>query len=309
MQTTDEINVALATQTSHVIHPGAELSQLYTGAAWTEGPVYFPKTGKLIFSDIPNNRLLEWDPSGLVRVADENSNYSNGNTLDRQGRRVSCQHLTNSVIRFEDNGTQTVLASHYDGNRLNSPNDVVVSRDGAVWFTDPTYGILSDHEGIARPSEQEGCFVYRIDPVSGDCQKVCDTLMMPNGLAFSGDETILYIADSSRSHFENGYHHVFAFDVLEGQMLGNQRVFYEVEHGVPDGMRIDEFGNLWCSSGRGVEVIDPKGCQIDHIPVPEAVANLTFGGTDGKRLFITATTSLYAIDVAVRGITMMQNGL
>lgn len=307
MQKSDEILLPPTGPHWDVFRPNAELVQLYTGAVWTEGPVYFAETGTVIFSDIPNNRLLEWSPSGETRIFDDNSHYTNGNTLDREGCRISCQHLTNSVVRFPLNGPQIVLASHYAGNRLNSPNDVVVAHDGGVWFTDPTYGILSDHEGRTRTSEQEGCFVYRIDPVSRECQKMCDSLMMPNGLAFSIDQTILYIADSSRSHFENGHHHVFAFDVLDGKTLSNKRTFYEVEHGVPDGMRIDAFDNLWCSSARGVEVIDPEGQHIGHIPVPEPVANLTFGGRDGKRLFITATTSLYAIDVAVRGIETMQN--
>lgn len=280
---------------------GAELSQLYTGATWTEGPVYFPETDTLVFSDIPNHRLLQCYADGTVDVIESDSNYTNGNTRTSDGRRVACQHLTNSVVRFETDGTQTVLASHYDGKRLNSPNDVVVSKDGAVWFTDPTYGILSDHEGRARPSEQDGCFVFRIDPASGDCEMVCDTLKMPNGLAFSTNESILYIADSSKSHFADGHQHVLAFDVVDGRRLEKQRVFHEIQHRVPDGMRVDEYDNLWCSSGRGVEVIMPDGTHIGHIAVPEPTANLTFGGPDGRRLFITATTSLYAIDVAVRG--------
>ena len=312
MQRADKIEgggeawVAFNAQACDLFQSGAELLKLYTGAIWTEGPVYFPQTDTVVFSDIPNSQLLEWQPAGRTHVVEENSYYTNGNTRDHAGCRVSCQHLTHSVIRVAQDGTQTVLVSHYDGKRLNSPNDVVVASDGAIWFTDPSYGILSDHEGRARASEQAGCFVYRIDPVSGQCDKMCDSLKMPNGLAFSADETVLYIADSSRSHFEDGYHHVFAFDVLEGQMLANQRVFYEVAHGVPDGMRIDEYGNLWCSSGRGIEIIDPTGHLIGHIPVPEIVANLTFGGKDGRRLFITASTSLYAMDVAVRGIDMLQ---
>ena len=285
---------------------GANLAQLYTGAIWTEGPVYFPETDTLIFSDIPNHRLLQYQSDGTVTVIDHESNYTNGNTRTPDGRRVSCQHLTNSVVRFEKDGTQTVLASLFRGKRLNSPNDVVVARDGAVWFTDPTYGILSDLEGRARPSEQEGCFVYRIDPDTGDCQMVCDTLKMPNGLAFSLDEQTLYVSDSSKSHFEDGNHHVFAFDVVDGQRLESQRVFHVIQHRVPDGMRVDEFDNLWCSSGRGVEVIAPDGTHIGHIAVPEPTANLTFGGPEGRRLFITATTSLYAIDVAVRGAEFLE---
>jgi gluconolactonase len=290
-----------------VLQPGAVLDQLYTGAVWAEGPVYFPETGTLVFSDIPNNRLLQWGPDGTTRTIDDDSKYTNGNTRDANGCRISCQHLSNSVVRLERDGSKTVLADTYGGKRLNSPNDVVVASDGGVWFTDPSYGILSDHEGRARPSEQDGCFVFRIDPATGDCKSVCETLIMPNGLAFSPDESVLYVADSSRSHFPGANHHVFAFDVLPDGTLRNERRFYEIEHGVPDGMRVDEFGNLWCSSGRGIEVIDPAGTLISHIPVPETVANLTFGGADGNRIFITATTSLYAIDAAVRGVETLRS--
>lgn len=285
----------------NALAPHAVLERLHTGMQWSEGPVYFPASDTLIFSDIPNHQLLEWSPRTGTRVLTSQSNYTNGNTRDADGRRISCEHLTNSVVRFEATGSRTVLASTYGGKRLNSPNDVVVSSDGAVWFTDPTYGIMSEREGRPRPSEQEGCYVYRIDPHTGDCKMVCDNLILPNGLAFSADEKTLYIADSSRSHFEYGNHHVFAFDVNPDGTLGARRNFYEVAHGVPDGMRVDEHGNLWCSSARGVEIIAPSGTQITHIPVPEEVANLTFGGPEGNRLFITATSSLYAINVGVKG--------
>lgn len=284
-----------------VLLPDATLVRLHTGMEWSEGPVYFPTTDTLIFSDIPNNQLLQWSADEGTRVIVENSNFTNGNTRDRNGLRISCEHLCNSVVRINEDGVRTVLASTYEGKRLNSPNDVVVARDGAIWFTDPSYGILSDREGKKRASELDGCYVYRIDPVSGECRVVCDGLIMPNGLAFSLDEKTLYIADSSRSHFEGANHHVFAFDAQPDGTLNNQRVFFEIDHGVPDGMRIDERDNLWCSSERGVEIIAPTGELVDYIPVPEVVANLTFGGASGNRLFITATSSLYAIDVGVRG--------
>lgn len=288
-------------QSRDVLLADAPLMTLYTGMEWSEGPVYFPETGRLMFSDIPNNQLLEWSLEYGVQVAVDGSNFTNGNTRDPQGRRVSCEHLSNSVVRIEHDGSRRVLASTYNGKRLNSPNDVVVTRDGAVWFTDPTYGILSDREGKSRPSELDGCYVYRIDPSSGDVRVVCDSLIMPNGLAFSLDEKTLYVADSSRSHFEGANHHVFAFDVNEDSTLSNQRVFFEVDHGVPDGMRIDEHDNLWCSSARGIEVIAPNGDHFAHIAVPEVVANLTFGGASGDTVFITATSSLYAIHVGVKG--------
>lgn len=285
------------------VAPDAALEKLHSGMEWSEGPVYFPASDTLIFSDIPNHQLLQWTPELGARVLTSQSNYTNGNTRDGFGRRISCEHLSNSVVRIEGDGARTVLASTYKDNRLNSPNDVVVTREGVVWFTDPSYGILSDHEGSARPSEQEGCFVYRIHPETGECESVCETLIMPNGLAFSKDEKTLYVADSSKSHFAHGNNHVFAFDVNAEGTLSNQRVFFEIEHGVPDGMAIDDHDNLWCSSARGVEIISPDGHYIDHIAVPETVANLTFGGPEGNRLFITATSSLYAINVNVRGVS------
>ena len=287
---------------SELLPSGSKLEKLHSGMAWSEGPIYFPASDTLIFSDIPNHHLLQWTPELGARVLNQHSNYTNGGTRDRLGRRISCEHLTNSVVRIEGDGSRTILASTYNGKRLNSPNDVVISSDGAVWFTDPSYGILSDREGRSRPSEQEGCFVYRIDPISGNLSVVCDSLIMPNGLAFSADEKTLYIADSSNSHFAHGHHHVFAFDVAPDCSLSNRRIFYEVKDGVPDGMRIDEHNNLWCSSGRGVEVISPNGEQIFHIPVPEVVTNLTFGGVEGNTLFITSESSLYAIQLSVKGI-------
>lgn len=284
------------------LQPNAKLQKLHSGMEWAEGPVYFPATDTLVFSDIPNQSLLQWTPDLGVRVLSRESSFTNGSTRDHFGRRISCEHLTNSVVRIEGDGSRTVLASTYKGNRLNSPNDVVVSNDGAVWFTDPSYGILSDREGQARESELDGCYVYRIDPLTGDLKAVCKSLYMPNGLSFSADEKTLYIADSSASHFSDGHRHVFAFDVGPNASLSNKRIFYEVPQGVPDGIRVDEHDNLWCSSGRGVEVVTPDGAHINHIPVPEAVANLTFGGPDGNRLFITATSSLYAIQLTVRGV-------
>lgn len=294
-------DICAADTLSAMFASGAKLETLHSGMEWCEGPVYFPATDTLIFSDIPNHQLLQWSPNTGASVLDAQSNYTNGNTRDHVGRRISCEHLTNSVVRIETDGTRTTLASMYGGKRLNSPNDVVVSSDGAVWFTDPTYGILSEREGAPRPSEQDSCNVYRIDPVTGDCDIVCDSLIMPNGLAFSTNERTLYIADSSKSHFEHGNNHVFAFTVGDDNTLSDQRVFHEISHGVPDGMRVDELGNLWCSSARGIEVIAPDGQHIGLIEVPETVANLTFGGPDGRQLFITATTSLYAIRVGVKG--------
>nr|WP_319487027.1 SMP-30/gluconolactonase/LRE family protein [uncultured Cohaesibacter sp.] len=281
--------------------PGASIERLNTGNLWAEGPVYFPAGDFLIWSDIPNDCQWQWVPGLGCRVYSHHSNNSNGNTRDRQGRLVSCQHLTRSVVRTEWDGSTTILADGHDGKPLNSPNDVIVASDGAVWFTDPSYGILSDYEGKKSTPEQAGCYVYRIDPDTGAVKAMITSLKMPNGLAFSPDEKTLYVADSSRSHYSDGYHHIFAFDVEPDWSLSNQRVFAEIEHGVPDGIRTDELGNLWSSSARGVETYGPDGSHKGYIAIPETVSNLCFGGRKRNRLFITASTSVYAVYVAVKG--------
>jgi gluconolactonase len=279
----------------------AHLEQLDGSARWAEGPVYFAAGDYLLWSDIPNNRVMQWAEGLGTRVLCGAANNSNGNTRDALGRRVSCEHLSRSVVRFEIDGTRTVLADGHQGHRLNSPNDVVVASDGAVWFTDPSYGILSDYEGKRSPSEQDGCFVYRIDPQSGAVEAKIRSMKMPNGLAFSPDETVLYVADSSRSHDAEADHHVLAFDVAADGSLSEPRVFAMIEHGVPDGLRVDELGNVWISSARGVEIFAADGTPLGVLHVPETVANLTFGGPKNNRLFIAATTSIYTIYTAVRG--------
>ena len=284
-----------------LILPGVPLEQLHHGSRWSEGPLYFPAVDCLIWSDIPNNRLLQWVPELGVRVYSHHANHANGNTLDGQGRRVSCEHLTRSVVRIEHDGSRTVLADSHQGKRLNSPNDVVVSSDGAVWFTDPSYGIMSDYEGLRSPSEQEGCYVYRVCPHSGAVEAKIRSMRMPNGLAFSLDEKKLYVADSSHAHDETGYHHILEFAIDAANNVGEGRLFAEIAYGVPDGFRLDEFGNLWVSSARGVEVFAADGTPLGVIHVPETVANLTFGGPKNNRLFIAASSSLYAIFVSARG--------
>lgn len=285
----------------HLTLPGAHLEQLHYGSRWAEGPVYFPNGDYLLWSDIPSNRVLQWIPDLGVRVYSHQSNNANGNTRDLQGRRVTCEHLTRSVVRFEHDGSRTVLASSHEGKRLNSPNDVVVASDGAVWFTDPSYGIMSDYEGVRAKQEQDGCFVYRVCPKTGDVQTKIRSMRAPNGLAFSPDEKILYVADSSRAHDDAGYHHILAHPVEADGTVGDGFVFAVIEQGVPDGFSVDEQGNLWASSARGVEVFAPDGTALGVIHVPETVANLTFGGPKNNRLFIAASTSLYAVFVAVRG--------
>jgi gluconolactonase len=281
--------------------PIAEVEELFAGCLWAEGPVWFGDGGFLVWSDIPNNRLLRWVPDQGVGVFRHNSNFANGHTRDRQGRLVSCEHGGRRVSRTEPDGTITTIADKYDGKRLNSPNDVVVKSDGSIWFTDPSYGILSDYEGYKAPMEQKGCFVFRVDPSNGKMTIVADDFMKPNGLAFSPDEKTLYIADSGLSHDPTGPHHIRAFDVSEAGKLSKGRVFAEVSPGVPDGMRIDTEGNVWTSCQNGVICIDPGGTPLGKIKVPQMVANVAFGGPRRNRLFITATKSLYSVYLGISG--------
>ncbi|MGF1525523.1 MAG: SMP-30/gluconolactonase/LRE family protein [Candidatus Competibacterales bacterium] len=283
--------------------PIANLERLYQGCRWAEGPVWFNDGGYLVWSDIPNRRMLRWVPDQGVGVFRADSNFANGNTRDRQGRLVTCEHGGRRVTRTEADGTITVLADRYRGKKLNSPNDVVVHSDGSVWFTDPTYGILSDYEGFKAEPEQPGCYVYRLDPDSGDVKAVATDFVKPNGLAFSPDEQVLYVADSAFSHDPQGPHHIRALSLDAEHRVTDSRLVVEVSPGVPDGFRFDVHGYLWTSAKDGVHCYDPKdGALLGKIRVPETVANLTFGGPRRNRLFIAATSSLYAIFVATRGV-------
>lgn len=289
---------------SQFIVGSAALDVLYSGCRWAEGPVWFDDMQCLLWSDIPNQRILRWaadmSTSGSVTTFRQPSNFSNGQTRDRQGRLVTCEHGLRRVSRTEICGSVTVLAESFQGKRLNSPNDVVVQSDGSIWFTDPTYGILSDYEGYRAAPEQPVHGVYRVDGTSGDISLVADDFCQPNGLAFSPDERRLYIADSGASHDGSKPRHIRAFDVKDGK-LTRGRVFAEIDAGIPDGIRIDLAGNLWSSAADGVHCFAPDGHRLGKILVPEAVANLTFGGPRRNRLFITATTSLYAIYVTATG--------
>lgn len=275
-----------------LIVPNARLEELYSGCRWAEGPVWFDDACQLVFSDIPNQRMLRWVPDGGVSIFRQPSNFANGNTRDRQGRLVTCEHGTRRLTRTEIDGTITVLAEAHAGKRLNSPNDVVVHSDGSVWFTDPTYGILSDYEGYKAESEQETRNVYRLEPESGALAAVVSDFRQPNGLAFSPDEKTLYVADSAASHDESAPRHIRAFDVLPGGRLENGRVFALIDNGIPDGLRVDRQGNVWSSAGDGIHCFAPDGQLLGKILIPQTVANLTFGGPRHNRLFITATTAL-----------------
>jgi len=287
----------------YLVVGSSRLDELYSGCRWAEGPVWFNDLSCLIWSDIPNQRMLRWSPDGLqagsTSVFRAPSGFTNGNTRDRQGRLVSCEHGNRRVTRTEMDGSITVLADSYQGKRLNSPNDAVVKSDDSIWFTDPTYGIMSDYEGYRAAPEQAHRNVYRIDP-DGSLSVVADDFTQPNGIAFSPDETVLYVADSAFSHDPDHPRHIRAFDV-DGKGLKNSRVFAHIDQGLPDGFRIDVAGNLWSSAADGVHCFAPDGTRLGKILVPQAVANLCFGGPKRNRLFIAATSSLYAIYVAATG--------
>ena len=283
------------------IYRNAFLETIATGMLWAEGPVYFGDGNYLIWSDIPNNRMMRWLPGTGIEVFRADSNYANGNTRDRQGRLVTCEHGSRRVTRTEYDGTITALADAYQGKRLNSPNDVVVKSDDSVWFTDPPYGILSDYEGHRAEPELDGCYVFRVDPETGGLDIVVDDMVKPNGLAFSPDESVLYVADSGITHDPDGPHHIRAYDVRDDGTLANGRVFAEIDPGLPDGFRFDTDGYLWTSALDGVHCYAPDGTRVGKILTPERVSNLTFGGPKKNRLFMTATTSVYRIYTNVRG--------
>jgi gluconolactonase len=257
------------------------VQRLHTGARKSEGPVYFPAGRYLVWSDIPNERLLRWDEaSGAVGVFRENTGHANGNTIDRAGRLVTCEQGARRVTRTEHDGTVTVLATHWQGKRLNSPNDVVVRADGTIWFTDPSYGIADDYEGHRAESEIGACHVYRLDP-DGTVTAVATDFCRPNGLAFSPDERQLYIVDDNT--------------------LKGGEIFAECDFGRFDGIRLDDAGRVWAAAWDGVHCFHPDGTLLGKLLLPEPVANLAFGGARRNDLFITAGGSLYSLKVTFTG--------
>ena len=290
----------------HLINSNARLKNLWTGAAWAEGPVFFRDGNYLLFSDIPNDRIMRFVPDfsgleGTVSVYRQPANNTNGHTRDLEGRLVSCEHGGRKVSRTELDGRITVIADSYKGKKLNSPNDVVVKSDGTIWFTDPSYGILSDLEGWKAEPEYGGCYVFRFDPRTNQLDVVADDFLKPNGIAFSPDEKILYIADTGASHDPDGPRHIRAFDVSDKGNLKRSRVFAECDAGLFDGFRLDTEGRVWSSAGDGVHCFAPSGDLLGKILVPEVVANVCFGGFKKNRLYICGTTSLYAVHVTVTG--------
>ncbi|MEM6636767.1 MAG: SMP-30/gluconolactonase/LRE family protein [Pseudomonadota bacterium] len=281
----------------------ARVERLWTGARWSEGPVWFAAGRYLVWSDIPNNRMMRFDETdGSVSTFRQPSNNSNGNTVDREGRLVTCEHLARRVTRTEHDGSVTVLADQFEGKRLNSPNDVVVKSDGSVWFTDPSYGILMDYEGDRADSEIGACHVYSVNP-SGGIRVVAEDYVKPNGLAFSPDETLLYIADTGASHDPDGPAHIRCHTVGEDGTLGGGDVHAVCTNGLFDGFRLDRDGRIWTSAADGVHCLDPSGALIGKIRIPEFVANVCFGGPKLNRLFICGTTSLYSVFLNVNGVS------
>lgn len=283
---------------SRFVMHNAPLQKLASGFDWAEGPVWFGDVDCLLFSDIPNNRIMRWGPTSGLSTYRAPSNYANGHTRDRQGRLVSCEHGSRRVTRTEHDGSITVIADSHDGKRLNSPNDVVVASDGAIWFTDPHYGIMTDYEGYKAEQEQP-CHVYRVDP-SGTIKAVITDMMCPNGLAFSPDESLLYVADTGRM-FSDDPQHIRVYDVA-GESASKGRHFHTIDTGCADGIRLDRDGNVWSSAADGVHCIAPDGHVMGKIKVPEVVSNICFGGRAKHRLYITGTTSLYAITLNRNGV-------
>ncbi len=282
--------------------PLASVERLADGCRWSEGPVYFGDARCVLWSDIPNDRILRWDEdTGAVSTYRKPSNNANGNTRDRQGRLVTCEHRGRRVVRTEYDGALTVLMDRHEGKRLNSPNDVVVASDGAVWFTDPVFGLLGYYEGEKAESELPAA-VWRIDPQTGRASMIADDIAAPNGLAFSPDERTLYVVASRETPRK-----ILAFDVVDGTRIANRRVFIDAEGGSPDGFRVDVDGNLWCGWGTdpeldGVRVFNRNAEPIGHITLPERCANLCFGGRWRNRLFMAASHGLYALYTNTQGV-------
>jgi gluconolactonase len=282
----------------------ARLEKLFTGCRWAEGPAYFAAGKYLIWSDIPNDRLMRFDETdGSVSVFQSPCGHQNGHTVDQQGRLIACEHSGRCVSRMEHDGSRTVLADRFDGKRLNSPNDVVVKSDGSVWFTDPTYGIDSDYEGHAATSEIGASNVYRIDPLTGEVTCVIEDRLRPNGLAFAPNESLLYVADTGRSHIPDHPVTITAYPLtLDGKGVGRGATFATLASGFYDGFRVDTTGNIWTSAGQSVHCHAADGTLTGEIPIGEIVSNVCFGGPKKNRLYITAQTSLYSLYVKARGV-------
>jgi len=286
------------------------VERVATGFRWAEGPVYFPAGRYVLFSDIPNNRIMRFsEDDGHLSVFRQPSMNSNGNTIDREGRLITCEHSGRRVTRTELDGSITIIADKYNGKKLNSPNDAVVASDGSIWFTDPVYGIGGYYEGVKAEPEQEKHNVYRADPKSGDIKVVVDDFVEPNGIAFSPDEKKLYVLDTGFTDGPDNPSHIRVFDLdVGGGKVSNSKVFAEMpKPSITDGVRCDTEGRIWCSVGWGDPNEDGVRCYIrdgdllGKINIPETVANLCFGGQQRNRLYICGSTSLYAVYTSAQG--------
>ena len=262
----------------------------YSGTLWAEGPCYIPHLEKLIWSDIPNNRMMQL-MRGKVSEFINPSNFSNGNTIDNEENIISCSHGGRCIYKIDDNKKKTIIIDHYNNKKLNSPNDVCVKSDGSIWFTDPPYGILSDYEGYAGEQEYGGCYVFRFNPKTNKLDIITKNLDRPNGIAFSHDEKKLYIADSSEK-----IRSLYVFDVNDNE-ISNQKLVYDFKPFFSDGFRCDKDGNIWTSAGKAIKCFNRNNELIGQILVPELVSNLEFGGKEGNILFVTATSSLYSMEL------------
>jgi len=294
-----DLQIDHAAEFARCVSADAKVTKLAGDMGFIEGPVWLPASRELIFSDIPNDELKKWTPAGGVVTFRKPSRNANGNTLDSAGRLLTCEHSGRRVALLEKDGTLKTLVDSFEGRKLNSPNDVIVRPDGTVWFTDPEYGLKTNPQTKQKEDKQQpGNYVYRHDPQSGKTTAVVKDFVQPNGLAFSPDGKKLYVADSGAPK------HIRCFDVAADGTVANGRVFCTIDKGGPDGIRVDRDGRVWSSAGDGVHVFAVDGRRLGKILVPEAPANLCFGGDDGLTLFLTSRKSLYAIPVSVTGAAL-----
>ncbi len=290
-------------QLSKVLSPDAPLLKLYEGTIHGEGPAWQTMQDRLVWSDVPNRRLLGWYPDGRVEVLIDGTWFMNGNAVEANGTLVHCEHGRRCISRGGDYDQEAEpIVTHYHSKRLNSPNDVAVAPDGTIWFTDPTFGIIMPNQGALAEPELDHRSVYRFDPQTGELNRMAD-FEEPNGIAFSADGATLYVSDTSLSlgevpgHEAGAMHEIIAFDVSDGGTLSNRRFFCHTDHGYPDGFAVDARGWVWTSAADGVHIWSADRCKLGFVPTPAVVSNCTFGGADGRRLFITATQFLFAIDL------------
>jgi gluconolactonase len=291
-------------QMTGIVQPQTSLQHLSGAAVWGEGPIYYKEDDSVVWSDAHGDRLLRWSERDGVSVLRQPSHYQNGNGRDLEGRLVACSSGDRAIIRQERDGTWKILVSRYQGKRLNSPNDLTVKRDGTIWFTDPPYGLTQPDQGYGGVQEEPGSFVYRFDPQTGEIDAVIYDMEQPNGLTFSPDESLLYVSDSAAFDILSGPHHVRVHDVVDDRRVENGRVFAVIDPGQPDGLEVDDRGNLFVCAADGVQVYAPDGTRLGRILVPEVCSNLTFGGSQGNRLFITAGHSLYVIQLSTQGVEL-----